>query len=152
MFENILCPIDLKPRSRMALRRAINIAHQFNSKIFILNIHEEFRTKEQMVMSRVSVNTLSEEFKKIAVSAKNDLKNLVHDLEADDIDFEYLLRDGKPSDVIINIMDKNNIDLILMGTNGRNSILDYVIGSTTQNVIEKATCPVLVMPRGNDTE
>ena len=146
MFKNILCPIDMQPRSKMALRRAINIAHQFNSKIFILNIQEDFRTKEQMVMSRISVNILGDEFKKIAITAKNDLKNLVHSLEVDKIDCEYILRDGKPSDVIIDIIEKKNIDLVLMGTNGRNSLTDYLVGSTTQKVIEKSTCPVLVMP------
>ena len=109
-------------------------------------------TKEKMVMSRISVNILGEEFKKIALSAKKDLKNLVHELEADDVECEYILRDGNPSDVIIDVSEKNKIDLILMGTNGRNTISDYVIGSTTQNVIEKATCPVLVMPRGSAIE
>ena len=152
MFKKILCPVDLQPRSKMALRRAINIAHQFNSKIYILNIHEEFRTKEQMVMSRISVNKLGAEFKKIAISAKKDLKDLIHELEADDINCEYILRDGNPSDVIIHLVQKYNIDLILMGTNGRNSISDYLIGSTTQKVIERATCPVLVMPKGNTIE
>ena len=47
MFKNILCPIDFKPRSKMALKKAIHIAHQFNSRIVLLNIDERFKTKEQ---------------------------------------------------------------------------------------------------------
>ena len=100
MFKNILCPIDLNPRSKMALKKAINIAHQFNSKIILLNIHEEFYSKEEMVMSRVSVNTLNDEFKKIAVKAKEEMKTLIKELEADTIDCEYVLREGKSSDII----------------------------------------------------
>ena len=65
MFKNILCPLDLKPRSRMALKEAISIAHQFNSKIILLNIHEEFMSKNEMIMSRVSVSKLGDEFKKM---------------------------------------------------------------------------------------
>ena len=41
-----------------------------------------------------------------------------------------------------------DIDLIVMGTNGRESLLDYIVGSTTQKVVEKSKCPVLVMPKG----
>ena len=149
MFKNILCPVDLNPRSKMALRKAINIAHQFNSKIILLSVHEEFISKKQMVMSRVSINTLGDEFKKIALDAKNDMRTLVKELEADDIDCEYVLRDGAPSDVIVKIAEEKDVDLIVMGTNGRNSLSDYIIGSTTQKVIEQSKCPVLVMPKGN---
>ena len=36
-----------------------------------------------------------------------------------------------------------------MGTNGRDSLSDYIVGSTTQKVSKNAKCPVLVMPKGN---
>jgi len=152
MFKNILCPIDMRPRSKMALRKAINIAHQFNSKIVLLSIHEEFISKKQMIMSRVSVSALGEEFKKIAMEAKNDMKNLVKELEAEDIECEYLLRDGAPADIIIKLANEIGADLIVMGTNGRDSLSDYIIGSTTQKVLKKSKCPVLVMPKGNSDE
>ena len=148
MFKNILCPVDMHPRSKMALRKAINIAHQFNSKIVLLSIHEEFLSKKQMIMSRVSVSSLGDEFKKIATEAKNDMKNLVKDLEADDIKCQYILRDGIPADIIVKLSDEMDIDLIVMGTNGRDSLSDYILGSTTQKVVEKSKCPVLVMPKG----
>ena len=148
MFKNILCPVDMHPRSKMALRKAINIAHQFNSKIVLLSIHEEFISKKQMIMSRVSVSLLGDEFKKIATEAKNDMKNLVKELEADDIKCEYILRDGIPADIIVKLSNEMDIDLIVMGTNGRDSLSDYIVGSTTQKVVEKSKCPVLVMPKG----
>ena len=147
MFKTILCPIDLKPRSKMALKKAINIAHQFNSKILLLNIHEEFMSKQEMVMSRVSVSKLGDEFKKIAVEAKDEMKILVKDLEADDIDCEYILRDGKAHDIIVRIAKEKEADLIVMGTNGKDSLSDLLIGTTAQKVVESAVCPVLVMPK-----
>ncbi len=148
MFKNILCPIDMHPRSKMALRKAIAIAHQFNSKITLLNIHEEFMSKKEMVMSRVSVSALGEEFKKIAIEAKEDMKSLVKELEADDVECEYILRDGKPSEIILKLSDEISADLIVMGTNGKDSFSDFILGSTAQNVIQKSQCPVLVMPEG----
>ena len=110
MFKNILCPVDMHPRSKMALRKAINIAHQFNSKIVLLSIHEEFISKKQMIMSRVSVSSLGDDFKKIATEAKNDMKNLVKELEADDVKCEYILRDGNPADIIVKLSNEMDID------------------------------------------
>ena len=149
MFKTILCPLDLKPRSKMALKEAISIAHQFSSKIILLNIHEEFQSKNEMIMSRVSVTTLGDEYKKIAVKAKSDMKILLRDLESDDIDCEYLLRDGKAHDTIVKIAKEKDVDLIIMGTNGRDSLTDIIIGTTAQKVIASSICPVLVMPKGN---
>ena len=56
MFKNILCPIDLKPRSKMALRKALNIAHQFDSSVLILNVNESFSSKKEMIMSNQLMN------------------------------------------------------------------------------------------------
>ena len=149
MFKKILCPVDLKPRSRIALKKALNIAHQFNSKIVLLNIHEEFMSKEEMVMSRVSVSKLGDEFKEIAVEAKKDMRSLVNELETNDVDCEYLLRDGKAYDIIVKIAKEKEIDLIVMGTNGKDSLSDLLIGTTAQKVVENSICPVLVIPKGD---
>ena len=150
MFKNILCPTDLKPRSKMALRKALNIAHQFNSTVLILNVNENFSSKKEMVMSRVSVSNLQNEFKEIALKAKDDMKNLVKDLEADDVECDYLLRDGKVSEVINNIVGEKNIDLVVMGTNGRDTITEMILGSTAEQVVKNLKCPVLVIPKGDD--
>ena len=146
MFKNILCPVDLKPRSKMALRKALNIAYQFNSKVLILNVNEEFSSKKEMVMSRVSVSKLQNEFKSIALKAKDDMKNLVKELEVESVACEYVLRDGKASEVINRLADENNIDLVVMGTNGRDSIGDIILGSTAERVVKNLKCSVLVVP------
>ena len=38
-----------------------------------------------MIMSRVSVNTIKNEFKNIAIEAKNEMNELIKELEADNI-------------------------------------------------------------------
>lgn len=146
MFKNILCPVDLRPKSKMALRKALTIAHQFNSKVFILNVNEEFSSKKEMVMSRVSVSQLQEEFKRIALQAKNDMKTLVKALEVETIDYDCILRDGDASDIINKLALEEDIDLVVMGTNGRDSIRDFILGSTAERVVKNLKCPVLIIP------
>ena len=76
------------------------------------------------------------------------MKSLIKELEADNIDCEYVLRDGKPYDAIIKIAEEKEVDLIVMGTNGKDSLTDLFIGTTAQKVVESSNCPVLVMPKG----
>jgi nucleotide-binding universal stress UspA family protein len=52
----------------------------------------------------------------------------------------------QPYKAIVETAKKNNIDLIVMGTHGRNALSKLVMGSVTRQVIGHAPCAVLVVP------
>ena len=147
MYKHILVAIDLSPKSCNALKHAIKIAHLFNSKVILLNVHEEFLNKTEMIMSRVSVEALQKTFRDISIKAKKEIRHLIEDLDGGDIDIEIKVRDGKSaSDEIIAFSNKINPDLIVMGTNGKDELSDYIIGTTTSYVVDNSKYPVLVIP------
>lgn len=57
--------------------------------------------------------------------------------------------DQDPSHVnaIVAMIKKCNADLVVMGTKGESRLYELLIGSTTQDVLEKAECPVLCVPK-----
>ena len=146
MYNKILIATDLSLRSKNALKKGIKFAHYFNSELILLNVHEEFMNRREMIMSRVSVQTLETLYKEIAVKAHADLKKLIHDFKGDDIKVTILIIDGKASKQIIATSIKHNTDLIIMGINGKDSISDYILGTTTDNVINKSLIPVMTIP------
>ena len=146
MFTHILCPTDLKARGDIAVAKAVQLAHQFGSKITLLNVHEEFMDKEEREMLRVSVNDMKEKYKNIATRAKDEMKSIIHQLHAEDVEVEYLLHKGKSDKAIVEIAGKLGVDLIIMSTDGKDSLRDVILGSITEHVINAAPCPVLVIP------
>ena len=146
MYKHILVAIDLSPRACNALKHAIKFAHIFKSKITLLNVHEEFMNKQEMVMSRVSVERLQDTFKSISINAKNEIAHLIDDLEGSDIEIDIVLKEGKASKEIINVSESLKPDLIIMGSNGKDSIADYILGTTTDVVVDNSKFPVLVIP------
>ena len=144
MFNHILCPTDLKERSDVAVKKAVQIAHQFGSKITLLNIHEDFMDKKEREMLRVSVDKMKEKYKRIAIESKEEMKTVIHKLHADDIEVDYLLHSGKPENVIVELAGQLGTDLIVIGTDGRDNVMDFVVGTITEHVINAAPCPVLV--------
>ena len=145
MFNHILCPTDLKERSDVAVIKAVQIAHQFGSKITLLNIHEDFMDKAEREMLRVSVDKMKEKYKRIAIESKEEMKTVIHKLHADDIEVDYLLHSGKPEKVIVEIAEQLGTDLIVISTDGRDNVMDFVVGTITEHVINAAPCPVLVI-------
>ena len=145
MFNHILCPTDLKERSDIAVKKAVQIAHQFGSKITLLNIHEDFMDKKEREMLRVSVDKMKEKYKRIAIDSKEEMKTVIHKLHADDIEIDYLLHSGKPENAIVEVAKQLGTDLIVIGTDGRDNVMDFIVGTTTEHVINAAPCPVLVI-------
>lgn len=46
---------------------------------------------------------------------------------------------------IVKFAEENSIDLIVLGTHGRTGFTHLIIGSTAENVVRMAKCPVLTV-------
>ncbi len=148
MYKKILCAIDLKRKADKAFEHAVKLAHQFHSDIILLNVNEDFQAKEEMVMSRVSVDKINQKYKEIALKSKSDLEGLKENLETDNINISTLLRKGKPGVTIIEVSDEMSVDLIVLGANGKDSLTDYFLGTTASYVVENSKIPTLTISLG----
>ena len=146
MFKKIICATDMNIKANPAIQKAVLLAHQFYSDIILLNVHEEFMTKEEMEMLRVRVGTIQKEFKKTATLAKNEMMDVLLSLNAEDVNVEFSIKEGKPQKVICNEAERTNADLIIMGTSSKPNISKFLLGTTASYVIEHANVPVLVVP------
>ena len=146
MFIKILCATDLNTTSNEAVKKAVQLAHQYNSKIIMLNVHEEFMTKEEMGMLRVSIDTMKLEFEKTALKAKEEMSEVIKKLHAEDIQVEYIIKEGKSNLVICEEANRMQADLIIMGVSEKNRVSNFIYRSTASFVIEHVKIPVLVVP------
>ncbi len=144
--SKILYPTDLGRRSFSALEKAVQIAHQFNSSITMLNLHDEFMNEKERQMLRVSVDKMKEKFKQTAIRSKEKMQQSIKDLHADDIAIEYVLKEGKPKSDIVRYAKEHDMDLIVISTDGRDNLLDIISGTVSEQVINHAHCPTLVVP------
>jgi hypothetical protein len=78
MFKKILCATDLNVSSSEAVIKAVQLAHQYDSKIIMLNVHEEFISNEDLRMLRVSIGSMKSAFEKTALLAK---KAMIEEIE-----------------------------------------------------------------------
>jgi nucleotide-binding universal stress UspA family protein len=54
--------------------------------------------------------------------------------------------DGYPAREIVRHAQKTNADLIVLGTHGRTGVAHVIMGSVAERVVQRASCPVLVIP------
>jgi nucleotide-binding universal stress UspA family protein len=64
---------------------------------------------------------------------------------AANVEVESVILEGNPAEEIIDFAEKNDIDLIVMGTHGITGIPRFLLGSVAENVVRHAKKAVLVV-------
>ena len=64
---------------------------------------------------------------------------------AANVEVEPIILEGSPADEIVDFAEKNDIDLIVMGSLGRSGIERFLLGSVAENVVRnyKKAVPVV---------
>lgn len=85
------------------------------------------------------------EFNKIDSKRLYKLKDRLESLGKTNIDI--VLDVGRPFKVIRNYVSKHNVELLVMGRQGKGFMKDLFIGSTSNNLAMRADCSVLLVPK-----
>ncbi len=153
MYKKILLPIDGSKNSKRATVHAINMADVSGGDITVLFVVEPFYPKYAVLPTTVNSpdDDYFKEVRNEGVQIVEDFKKTLEENQCKgkcgNIHFKTLVKEGKAYIEILKTIDEENIDLVIMGSSGRHSILDRIIlGSVTERVIREAHVPVLVIP------
>lgn len=141
-IKSILFPTDFSECSTQALVYAVDIAKHYGSKVYILHVVYDI---SKAVDQYVSPLAIEEMYKDIIQRAKEEIEKFSYDELTSLTDIERIVIAGIPHEEIIHVVNKHNIDLIVMGTHGRKGIDRILFGSTAANVVRFAPCPVLTV-------
>lgn len=133
-LARILLPTDFSEFSSEATTYACAFAEQFDAELHVLHVLEGPQAADTEV-KEVFEGAMAE-----VLDPKWEEGRKVVKATAEGAAFLEIIRYAKEHD----------IDLIVMGTHGRTGLVHLLIGSTAENVVRKAPCPVLtVRPEGH---
>ena len=140
MIKRILVPTDFSACSRVALARAEEIARANGAEIFVLHVCGEFRYNARDDRGVVSGEGMAEE-ETTVISA---LAAISEQLRGRGIRARATHIVGTPHEKIGDSVAFERIDLVVMGTHGRQGLARLVLGSVAERVLRAADVPVLV--------
>ncbi|MFQ6090413.1 MAG: universal stress protein [Candidatus Bipolaricaulia bacterium] len=142
IFRRVLVPIDGSNCSMEAGEFAIRLAKGYGLEILALHVIDETALS---TLSRLARKGEEELRKELLREGEHYLNYLAEAAEREGIKLEKLIEEGTPHRVIVEIAEREGVDLILIGKVGSRGPRRILIGSVTERVIEAAKCPVLVM-------
>lgn len=145
-LSKILVPTDFSEVANQAVGYGVKLAETNRAKLILLTVIGDLPlTNEEMIMLRVSVNSAKEYNKKQIDAATAKLKKLLRPAVVQKLRVQFMVRDGKPFTEIIRAAKATNADLIVMSSHGHGRLAELLLGSTTDRVVQKAPCSVLVV-------
>jgi nucleotide-binding universal stress UspA family protein len=143
--DNILVATDLTRDSDALHTYASQIARQLEAKVFIL--HSYFIPIPASDSSFVDV-TLYEKETKTFINEK--FEQIEKDFLFSGVQpHEFISSPGDVERNIDNVVQKKNIDLLMMGTNEPSGLIE-IFGSHTSRMASKSRIPIFVVPTGVD--
>lgn len=145
-MKNILLLTDFSKNAENAIRYALQLFEADICTFFVLHVEKvsSYTTSNLMTMGNSSV------YDSVIKESKHKLAKFVSALELDykndNHSFKMLVDYDVMTDAIKQTVKSENIDLIVMGTNGVTGAKEVVFGSNTINVIRKVNYPTLVIP------
>lgn len=144
-LNRILVPIDFSEHSRKALQYAIPFAMQFNASIDLVYVVEPTIYPADFSFGQVGFPNVEDELRR---RGAEELDMLIEREIAGVVPARKIILTGKASYEIITYAGQNKIDLIIIATHGHSGFEHALFGSTTEKVVRKAPCPVLVVRTG----
>ena len=144
-IPRILCPIDFSDYSRHALDHAVALARRYHSAITVLHVFCTLPTVAYatgMPGLEPIVLTLADRDQLLAT-----IQRFIEPESASDIVMNAMVREGNTAGQIVDQAADRTAGLVVMGTHGRTGFDRLLLGSITEKVLRKATCPVLTIPR-----
>jgi len=142
-FENILMPVDFSEPSVKALEYAISLAASFGSRLHLVHVVNNEIEAMGFYVPHMSFEKLDDAMRD---SAKAMLDKFASKHLGTFVNAVKEVLEGEPNEEIIQYAKANNIDVIVIGTYGSGYIDKLFFGSTTERILKKAGCPVLVVP------
>ena len=136
-YKTILCPVDLDENSMGALDKAVEIARHLGSSIILVHVLPLILTYGEAPPPVALYEDQERAAKaKLTDIAKQKLAGLK---------YETYVYTGDVIASVLAAQAKHQPDLLVMATHGRRGLSRMFLGSVTEAVVRKATCPVLTV-------
>jgi nucleotide-binding universal stress UspA family protein len=147
-FTRLLCAVDFSDASLSAVKFALSLARESGARLTLLHVLEwpwhEPPPPAIDELPAAQAAALAEFRRYSEESALKRLESLVP--ESDPVSrVTTRLKSGKPHVQVLEVADEEQSDVIIIGVQGRNALDVALFGSTTNQVVRRATCPVLTL-------
>jgi len=141
--HRILVPVDLSVNARSALAHAREIAEDSGAEVHLLHVAQAFPNYGTAEAPPVSASLSETERREVETA----LQEIAGEVLGDDLPVTLHVEAGlgNPAIIVLDLAERLDIDLVVLGSHGRSGIRRFWLGSVTEKVVQMAPCPVFTV-------
>ncbi len=139
-IQKILLPVDFSHSSDGALKFASSLAADFKAHLILLHVGEGTPAYLSAYGGFADTPELEEKIAQENCALLELVKPTVAGVQ---YERQYLL--GDPSQEILDLAEREGVDLIVIGSHGRTGLSRLLMGSVAEAVVRHAACPVITV-------
>ncbi len=137
-LKKFLVPVDGSDYSMRAAKYAAELADFTNGEIILMHCHRPFPVVLGEPYFQNAINKIMEKSNKLIEPYRKLFQDTV-------TSFIEKILEGPAANAICEVAKIEKLDMIVIGSRGRNKLEGLLLGSCTQRVLNMAPCPVLVI-------
>ncbi|PCR99070.1 universal stress protein [Lactococcus fujiensis] len=137
VYNKILVAVDGSKQSENAVQEAVAIAKRNQTSLFVLHVKDETQLSGTPYAMPLNLEVLENNAQQILDNVKKIING--------EVPYEIYDYTGLPKKQIVEFAEEFGIDLIVIGSNGKNLLDRILLGSTSTYVVSHAPCNVMVV-------
>jgi nucleotide-binding universal stress UspA family protein len=140
-IRRLLLPTDFSESARHALGYALSLASVYKAEILLLHVVELLPSGYAGELFPSAMGQVVDE---VRGYAQAELAKLADEARRQGASVREQIVEGRAATEILRVAQEEQIDAVVIGTHGRGALSHALFGSTTDRVVRKAPCPVLI--------
>lgn len=145
MYDRILVPVDGSATAKRGLDEALKIAAKLGSTVRVIHVVDDM---SMMMAAGALATNIGELLMSLASAGEQVLADAKGAAQSKGLSVDIVMRHctaGRVCDVIIEEASTWSSDLIVIGTHGRRGAGRLLLGSDAEQVLRRASVPVLLV-------
>jgi nucleotide-binding universal stress UspA family protein len=125
-----------------AVHYGVSLSQKYGAELYIIHV-----IHEPLIFGgwNLPIPSLEEEYRKMLKEAKVELNAIIQKEKKKGVKIKEMIKEGKPSDVILNAVKEENIDLIIMLSHEEGRLEHFLFGRSNEKIIREMPCSILLV-------
>ena len=143
-FRHILVPVDFEASSKRALEVGTDLALKFDAKLTL------FHAWDTPAYAYVNFYVPGDVWSLLEEAAKKQLCETLVEVRKRVPHADSVLVYGPAGFEILKAIEREGVDLVVIGTHGRQGLSRFFLGSVAEKVVRGSSVPVLTVRAGDE--
>jgi universal stress protein A len=145
-MKTILVSVDFSDVTLKVVKAAVHLAKPFQSRIILVHVFEPGPTLMGIGGAPDAVAVPQTPPPSAPPDYTESFSRLQEMISSIGLVSTIVELEGMPSDLILSQAEDSRVDLIVLGSHSRGPLSHLFLGSVADGVLQRARCPVLIVP------